>query len=251
MRYLVPSLLAFLIFSEPCLPAVYGSELFGQVIGIIDGDTIEVMHNGKAQRIRLQGIDCPEKGQAFGNNAKQAISALVFAMDVTIQIRGKDRYGRILGDVLLVDGTNVNHQLVKEGWCWWFRKYAPMDTELESLEKEGREAKKGLWADPAPVPPWAFRNARSGQSLGISDLVPLNDDADGNVSSRGRPLLGAIDNGAFPSSTPYPMVGNRRTRIYHRADCPNYSQVKPGNRISFKSAAEAEAAGYRLASNCP
>lgn len=58
------------------------------------------------------------------------------------------------------DGTNVNHMLVKDGWCWWYRKYAPGDTELERLEKEAREAKKGLWADPQPVPPWVYRNTR-------------------------------------------------------------------------------------------
>ena len=54
---------------------------------------------------------------------------------------------------------NINHELVKDGWCWWYRKYAPGDTELEKLEKNARDAKKGLWVDPAPIPPWAYRNA--------------------------------------------------------------------------------------------
>jgi endonuclease YncB( thermonuclease family) len=62
--------------------------------------------------------------------------------------------------VLLSDGTNVNHELVKDGWCWWYRKYAPENTELESLEKDAREAKKGLWADPQPVPPWEWRKQK-------------------------------------------------------------------------------------------
>jgi endonuclease YncB( thermonuclease family) len=56
-----------------------------------------------------------------------------------------------------MDGTHVNHTLVKAGWCWWYRKYAPGDTVLEGLEKDAREAKKGLWADPQPVPPWEWR----------------------------------------------------------------------------------------------
>ena len=64
---------------------------------------------------------------------------------------------RTLADVLLRNGTNVNHTLVKDGWCWWYRKYAPGDTVLEGLETEAREAKKGLWADPQPVPPWEWR----------------------------------------------------------------------------------------------
>jgi len=67
------------------------------------------------------------------------------------------RGGRTLADVLLTDGTNVNYQLVKDSWCWWYRKYAPGNTELERLEAEAREAKIGLWADPQPVPPWEWR----------------------------------------------------------------------------------------------
>jgi len=58
--------------------------------------------------------------------------------------------------VILPDGTNVNHTLVKDGWCWWYRKYAPRDTVLEGLENEAREGRKGLWADPQPVPPWEW-----------------------------------------------------------------------------------------------
>jgi endonuclease YncB( thermonuclease family) len=85
------------------------------------------------------------------------ISALAFGKDVTVQMHGYDKYKRTLGDVLLPDGTNVNHTLVKEGWCWWYRKYAPGDTVLEGLETEAREARKGLWADPQPVPPWEWR----------------------------------------------------------------------------------------------
>lgn len=123
----------------------------------LESNTIEVLHNRHSTRIRLNGIDCPEKGQAFGNRAKQAASALVFGKQVTLQTHGYDKYKRTLADVILRDGTNVNHALVKEGWCWWYRKYAPGDTVLEELEKEAREARIGLWADPAPVPPWERR----------------------------------------------------------------------------------------------
>ena len=88
---------------------------------------------------------------------KQAASEHTFGKEVTLQTHGKDKYGRTLADVLLPDGTNVNHTLVKDGWCRWYRKYAPVDTVLEGIEKEAREGQKGLWANPQPVPPWAWR----------------------------------------------------------------------------------------------
>jgi len=106
------------------------------VVSVLDGDTIEVLHNQHPERIRLNGIDCPEKGQAFGNNAKHATSELVFGKDVTLQTHGLDKYHRTIADVLLSDGTNVNHMLVKDGWCWWYRKYASADIMLERLERE-------------------------------------------------------------------------------------------------------------------
>jgi len=127
------------------------------VVGVIDGNTIDILHNGKAQRIRLYGIDCPEKGQPFGKVAKWATSALVFGRTVTVQGHDKDKYKRLVADVLLADGTNVNQKLVKDGWCWWYQKYAPDDVVLEALEQEARGMKRGLWVDPRPLAPWQWR----------------------------------------------------------------------------------------------
>ena len=136
---------------------VIAAEYNGRVVGIIDGDTIEVLNGHHTERIRLSGIDCPEKGQAYGQRAKQAASALVFGKAVTLQTHSHDKYGRTLADVILPDGTNVNHMLVKQGWCWWYRKYAPEDTVLEDLEAGARDAKKGLWVDPHPMPRWKWK----------------------------------------------------------------------------------------------
>ena len=102
-------------------------------------------------------VDCPEKGHAYGKHAKHTTSDIAFGKEVTLQTFGKDKYRRTIADVLLPDGTNVNHTLVKDGWCWWYRKYAPGDTVLEGLEKDAREAKKGLWTDPQQVPPWEWQ----------------------------------------------------------------------------------------------
>jgi len=93
------------------------ADFSGRVVGIIDGDTLEVLHNQRPERIRLSGIDCPEKGQAYGHQAKQATSAMVFGKEVILQTHGRDKAGRTLADVLLPDGTHVNHTLVKNGWC--------------------------------------------------------------------------------------------------------------------------------------
>lgn len=153
--------------------------------------------------------------------------------------------------MILPDGINILHTLVKDGWCWWNRKYAPGDMVLEGLEREAREARKGLWADPAPIPPWVYRKARRGQSLDFSDIVPLETgtapavaETEASAAPRGPPLLGA-------HSASYPVIGNRKSHIYHRPDCPNYSQIAPKNRVAFNSATEAEEAGYRVAGNCP
>jgi endonuclease YncB( thermonuclease family) len=117
---------------------VSAADFSGPVVAVLDGDTIEVLYNQHPERIRLSGIDCPEKGQAYGNNAKHAASKLVFGKEVTLQTHGHDKYKRTSADVTLPDGTNVNHTLVKDGWCWWYRKYAPGDTVLEGLETEVR-----------------------------------------------------------------------------------------------------------------
>jgi endonuclease YncB( thermonuclease family) len=143
-----------------CSPHAFSADFSGHVVSVLDGDTIEVLHNNRPTRIRINGIDCPEKGQAYGQKAKHAASDLVFGKEVTLHTFGKDKYGRTIGEVILPDGTNVNHTLVKDGWCWWYRKYAPRDRVLEQLEKDAREERKGLWADPQPVPPWEWRKRR-------------------------------------------------------------------------------------------
>ena len=97
--------------------AVLASDFIGPVVSILDGDTLEILHNHHPERIRLSGIDCPEKDQAYAQKAKHAASTLAFGKEAKLQTFGKDKYGRTIADVLLSDGTNVNHTLVEEGWC--------------------------------------------------------------------------------------------------------------------------------------
>ena len=154
LKACLPGLVVFALLATPSTAAGFT----GQVVGVLDGDTIELLHDKTiAERIRLNGIDCPEKGQPFGKRAKQATSGLAFGNTVTLQTYGPDKYGRTIADVFLPDGRMLNEELVREGWCWWYRKYAPSDTRLEKLEADAREAKIGLWQDPNPIPPWEWR----------------------------------------------------------------------------------------------
>jgi micrococcal nuclease len=148
-------------------PLLSGQDFSGRVVGISDGDTISVMHEGRSEKIRLHGIDAPERGQAFSNRAKQFVSGLYFGKEVTVKPRGLDRYQRTVAEVILADGRNLNHEIVKAGFAWWFRRYAPGDETLEWLEKEARQARRGLWVDQeSPIPPWEWRRVSRYQGAG-------------------------------------------------------------------------------------
>ena len=144
----------------PC--TLWAGGFSARVIGVVDGDTIEVLHKERLERVELHGIDCPEKGQPFGKRAKQATSDLILGKQVEIAKHGTDKDKHIVAEVLLPDGRNVNQSLVLNGWCWWSRKYAPKDMALQQAEEVAKATKKGLWADPNPVPPWIYRRLRSG-----------------------------------------------------------------------------------------
>ena len=131
----------------------------GKVIGISDGDTITILVNNEKIKIRLNGIDCPEKAQDFGNKAKEFTSTACFAKKVTVKSFGKDRYGRTLGDVILPNGINLNKELVRAGLAWHYKKYST-DTVLAHLEILAQQEKMGLWIQPNCIPPWEFRNIK-------------------------------------------------------------------------------------------
>ena len=128
-----------------------------RVVGVQDGDTITVLVDKTEVRVRLNGIDCPEKGQPFGHVAAELTSSLAFGKTVQVIDRGKDRYGRTLADVILPGGKSLNQELVRAGLAWWYRRYAPHDKTLANLEEEAREARRGLWQDNDPIPPWLWR----------------------------------------------------------------------------------------------
>lgn len=125
----------------------------GRVIKITDGDTITVLNNDKQQiKVRLWGIDAPEKKQNFGNKSKQFLSDLISGQIVEIDQKGIDRYGRTLGIVFLKD--DINAKMVLNGYAWAYTKYSKYYAPLQSKAKY---LKSGLWIDEAPMAPWDFR----------------------------------------------------------------------------------------------
>jgi len=158
-------LLILLFLFIPLFSEANGPQSFtGKVVSVNDGDIINVMREGKAVKIRLHGIDCPEKNQPYGTRAKQYTSDMAFGKEVTVQIKTTDRYGRIVGEVILPDGLSLNKELVYAGLAWWYRKFAPNDRILKTLEEGARAEKKSLWADKNPIPPWEWRKMQRGHS---------------------------------------------------------------------------------------
>jgi micrococcal nuclease len=148
----------FVFFSLLFALASFATELSGKVVGVSDGDTFTLLlPNNSTVRIRLHGIDTPEKGQPFGENAKQYTSSLIFNKQVKVKQTDTDRYGRIVGIVTNPEDINVNEALLKAGMAWHYKKYDdnPMWAKMET---ESRAAKVGLWQAANPVPPWVWRN---------------------------------------------------------------------------------------------
>ena len=162
----VVRLLSLAASAQPATPKEPLPEsLTGKAVSVADGDTITVLVDKTQHKIRLDSIDCPEGGQPFGTGARQFTSRAVFGKPVTVRVTDKDRYGRYVGRVVYQAkdekgkpvSLDLSPELVRNGLAWWYRKYAPKDKQLAKLESEAREAKRGLWGDPKPVPPWEWR----------------------------------------------------------------------------------------------
>lgn len=140
--------------------------LQGRVIGIADGDTVTVLDSSNTQfKIRLLGIDAPEKKQAFGRKSKESLSALVYNKSVSVEYNKRDKYGRIVGKIL-VAGIDANLEQVKAGLAWHYKKYQKEQqvedrAKYAQAEEQAKAAKRGLWVDTKPTPPWEFRKQRT------------------------------------------------------------------------------------------
>jgi len=129
----------------------------GKVTAIKDGDTFKVLYSGKEHTVRLAHVDCPEKKQPFGSKAKIFASDICFGKVVVVKSDGKtDRYKRIIAEIFLKDGRNVNKELVKNGLAWHFKKYSD-NQEYAELEIIARRNQIGIWSEPYPTAPWEWR----------------------------------------------------------------------------------------------
>lgn len=137
-------------------PSLSWADFGARVVAVHEGDRLTIHYEGRSETIYLKDIDCPELKQPYGKQAKHAIAAYVGNREVVVRALKRDRDGRATAEILLQDGRNVGHELLKEGLAWWQRS-ASNDASLEVLEELARASRKGLWADSNPVPPWKWK----------------------------------------------------------------------------------------------
>lgn len=157
-------LLAFALLA----PSVQAGLISGHVVHVADGDTITVLDAGIVQhKVRLAGIDAPEKAQAYGQRSRKSLEELVAGQTVIVETTKKDRYGRLVGKVL-VNGRDINIEQIQRGMAWFYRHYEKEQSvsdqqRYDRAEVEAKDYRRGLWADKNPTPPWDFRQTKRGQ----------------------------------------------------------------------------------------
>ncbi|PKN71879.1 MAG: nuclease [Candidatus Cloacimonetes bacterium HGW-Cloacimonetes-3] len=200
-----------------CLAVSMATTVTGKVVGVMDGDTIEILSNRQTYRIRLDGIDCPEKNQAFGTVAKQVTSQLCFGMTVKAKVTDKDRYGRFVARVILPSGGELNATLIKNGYAWHYKQYSK-DSYYASLETSARIERRGLWADINPIPPWEYRR-------GVTSKKAVS------------PITGLY-------------MASVNSRVFHKPSCEQAKRIKAANRRWFQTRVDAVKQGYKACKYC-
>lgn len=206
--------MATVLFGIAAAPPATIEEFSGKVVALSDGDTITVLKDRKQIKVRLEGIDAPEKSQAFGNKSKEALADLIGRKEVAIHATGTDKYGRTLARVIF-DGQDVSEIMVGRGMAWHYKEYSDDET-LAELEDRAKASKLGLWAETNALPPWEFRKRRK-----IDDVPPQ-----AATSSDETPQ----PRQSF--SAPLPHVGthwlNTSSNTRHNARCQYFKNTKRG-----------------------
>ena len=219
MKYLHPSVLFSLIILLFISPAYAWT---GKVVGVSDGDTVKVLKDGKQVKIRLYGIDTPEKGQPFGNKAKKFTTNFAANKMADVKPVDTDRDGRIVG-LVTVYGKSLNKALIRSGYAWVYRDYCKESFcyEWTKLEYIAKKAKAGLWIQPNPIPPWKWRRAKKDKSTSTP---------------------------AFKGGSVFTYHGNINNHVFHRPSCKYYSCRNCTK--DFKNRKEAIINGYKPCGIC-
>ena len=193
MKYLCPTVLCSLIVLFLISSALAWT---GKVVGVSDGDTIKVLQDGKQVKIRLYGIDTPEKVQSFGRKAKKFTTNFAANKMVDVRPMDTDRRGRTVG-LVTVYGKSLNKELVRNGYAWVYRDYCKESfcSEWLKIEDIARKAKAGLWIEPNPIPPWEWRKIKRGKT---------------------KPSP------AFKGDSGFTYHGNISSHVFHRPSCKYY-----------------------------
>lgn len=200
----------------------------GQVIAVNEGDSITIRTaKDEVLKVRLADIDAPDTRQPFAGQATRFTSDLALGKRVQVLFRMRDRYDRVIGEVVLPDGKILNEEVLRNGYAWHYRVKPKPNPTLTSLEYEAWKNKLGLWVDPAPVPPWEFRRGR---------FVP--------------PPPSEMVRMDYDLIISYGIVGNPKTRTYFWPACKNYPE-NAKDFILFPSKLDAENMGYKAHRSCP
>lgn len=243
------ALTALLLFLRPAL----AQTITGKVVGVQEGDTLTVLTADRAQvEVRLHGIDAPDLRQPFGARAKQVLSGLTLGRPVEVVARYTDRSGRTVGEVFVTGADpksiNVNQAMVARGMAFWFRQYAPRESALAALEAEARTARRGLWIDRNPTPPWAWRNGSSaGASRATAARKPATPRRTTPSGATRRPIASPEPRVSDPVSVPLSdtVYITYKGVKYHQLGCEGLSRSQ--YPISRKNA---EARGYKPCGLC-
>jgi len=189
---LLPEIYASAVRKILCLSALLpglcvGQSFTGKVVGVSDGDTVMVLTSERRpMKVRMHGVDAPESAQPFGQASKRFLSNPAYGKRVVVHVKDKDRYGRSVA-ILKVAGRDVNLASVRAGMSWWYRRYAPLASDLQAAEEEARVAKRGIWSEPSPTPPWDWRNAARRSSSSRQSVSPAH-----SRSSQGQVVSEAV-----------------------------------------------------------
>jgi endonuclease YncB( thermonuclease family) len=225
--------------------------LSGVVSHVADGDTLDVSAAGRAVTVRLDGIDAPEGGQPFSVEARRHLRVVAFGQRVTVVVSDTDRYGRLVGRVLIGadergrGGKDASEEMVRAGLAWHFTRYSS-DPRLAQLEAAARARRAGLWSDPSAIPPWTWRSRERAERSASPRSASPGSDPPRSASPRSTPPRALPSERITAAAGPY--RGNASSGVYHAPSCRDY-HCRNCTRV-FATRQEAESAGFHPHREC-